>query len=64
MSKEQEILHEALHMSLFLAESFEAQIAENTEVRGYSELYVLSKEISGAMYDMYQAIGRKMHDDK
>lgn len=51
--------HEALHMSLFLAESVERQLIENAFVASDHECMALANKANEILLDLYQLIGEK-----
>lgn len=51
-------LHEALHMSSFLARAVDEELLNHPEVRRVPELYALAEKASHTLATLYQAIGR------
>ncbi len=60
MTKSEFSRHEALQMSLFLAESVERQLLDNEWVKAEPELHKMADEACTILNDLYQAIGNKI----
>lgn len=54
--------HEALHMSLFLGESVESQIIDNTFIQSDKDCLELATKANEILLDLYQLIGSKHLD--
>lgn len=52
-------LHEALHMSLFLAEAIESQLIDHPFVEQNPECLELAEKANAALLELYQLIGSK-----
>jgi hypothetical protein len=55
--------HEALHMSLFLAESVEGQLVANDWVESDPKALKMAEKISELLHDLYQYIGSQHFED-
>lgn len=51
--------HEALHVSSMLTDIAEAHLLKHPAILLDSELYRRARDIHGALFDLYQAIGEK-----
>ncbi len=49
--------HEVLHMSLFLAEAVEEQLASRSIIKANPQWSSLAEKANEALLDLYQAIG-------
>lgn len=55
--------HEALHMSIFFAESVERELMDNLFVKSDAECAKLAEKAMMTLHDLYQTIGAKHFDD-
>lgn len=51
--------HEALHMSLFLAESVEAQLINNSFIQSDTDCAKLAQKANELLLELYQKIGQQ-----
>lgn len=54
--------HEALHMSLFLAESVESQIIDNEFIQSDERCLEIAQQANELLLNLYQIIGVKEQD--
>lgn len=54
------LLHEALHMSLFLGEAVEKQLVEHPFITKNPDCLTLATNANEALLDLYQLIGNKV----
>ena len=51
--------HEAMHMSLFLAEAVEAQLVEHAYIKASPKCVALANKAAEALQELYQLIGQQ-----
>lgn len=51
--------HEALHMSLFLAESVETQLINNSFIQSDTDCVELAQKANELLLELYQKIGQQ-----